>query len=309
MLLLYIENKCLLTKTLSYLDEIELRYTTDLHASYDSILIAEFSKKAVDLVNQNASKKIFFLTDLEEEKIVQYQSMKNKTARTYYNKLVQVFTKCHCIIAHMPSIQSIIEKKVKTEVVCIPYELPIINISRSNKDIFEKYHLSKRRKRTLILDLEYRHLNQIYELANQFKKDQMIVIGYESEYLLSTTNKTLLHQMPDNVLFIKYIDFNIYSDLCKVCHAVILYDDFLEHEYLDITLLFKKQLLFYEFLFYQDYLKNGINAYSFKNKGELISYYRKMRDEKILNLTDAGYQVVINHTRKEILKKYSIFYD
>lgn len=306
MLLVYIENKNLLTKMLSYLDELDLNYTTDINSNYDTLLIAEPSKKINEFISK-INKNIIFITNLEEYKIIKHHQGKGKNSKNYFINLTKILNRCSRIIVTMPSIKNILEKTVKREIIIIEKEIPIINISKSNKDIYDKYGISKRKKKILILDDNYEYVNYVYELASNYPKFEFIYIGYESTYLLNEKNKELIDVMPKNVVKIKYIDLNIYSDLCKISDINILLNYDINYEYLYTILLFKKQLLVKESYYYEDYLINSKNSYIFKNKEELLLRFKKIIDERVSNFTEVGYDLIKNNTRKDILKKYNSY--
>lgn len=306
MVLVLIENKIYLTKVLSYLDELQIPYTTDIESDFEYLIIAEFSNKVKQILEENPNKKCILLGELEEKKMLLCMHKTTKTCKNYMNRMKQICSRCNRIIVTMPSLVSLFRRKLKTEVIWIPNELPIIHISKSNKDIFEKYRISKKNKTILILDFDYKHLEEVVSLALQYPKYQFILLGFEPEYLLSKKSKILYHTLPSNVMSQKYINFNIYSDLCKVSWLVIYYyNDSLERDYLSITLLFKKQLLIEYHPYYQDYLINSKNAYLFQNKEELLLRFKKIVENRVSNLTDQGYDLIIQNTHKEILKKWN----
>lgn len=306
MILVLIEDRAFLTRIVSYLDEINLPYTTDLEAEYEILVIAECSNKVKKFIQERNTQKIIFFTALEESRILKYSKKQTKTGKNYLLHLQQLCNKCTRIVVTMPSIASLLKKKTKREILILPRELPAINISKSNKDIFDKFHLSKRNKKVLIMDLYYEYLEEVSLLALKYPKCQFVLIGYQVEYLLSSKNKERLHTLPNNVVKQKYLDFNLYSDLCKIAWLVIYFHhaDFNMH-YLDITLLFKKQLLLENDLYYQDYFINSKNAYLFQSKEELLLRFKKIIEERVANLTDNGYELIVKNSHKEILKKCS----
>lgn len=306
MILVLIENRTFLTRILSYLDEINLPYTTDLGVEYETLVIAECSNKVRTFMEENTSKRVIFFTALEESKILKYSKKQTKTGKNYLLHLQQLCNRCTRIVVSMPAIANLLKKKTKREIVLLPRELPVITISKSNKDVFDKFHLSKRNKKILIMDLYYEHLEEISILALKYPKCQFLLIGFQVEYLLSSKNKERLHTLPNNVIQQKYLDFNLYSDLCKASWLIVyFYHADLNMQYLDITLLFKKQLLLENHFYYQDYFINSKNAYLFQGTEELLLRFKKIMEERVANLTDNGYELIIKNHHKEILKKCS----
>ena len=306
MILLYIENKKLLTKIINYIENAGISYTTDLNVEFEYLIIAETSNKVLNFINNDLykNKKIIFITYLEEEKII-INSKKNKLNN---EKLFNLLNKCYKVIVSLPSIKNILKKIINTDIVVIEKELPIINISKSNNDIYNKYKISKRKKKITIIDLNYNNIKIIYELSLKYKKFNIVYVGFKPDYLIKENDLNLLYNMPKNVSFVKYYDFNVISDICKVSHLIINFEELnLDIKYLYMILLFKKQLLMKENILYSDYLINSKNSYLFKDNKDLLIRLGKIIDGRVSNLTDNGYLLVKDSTFNEIVKKYSFY--
>lgn len=301
MILVYIEDKKLLTKIVSYLESASLSYTTDLKVEYEYLLIAEANNKIIKLLDNIdlKTKKIIFISYLEEENI-----LKNKIS----DKLNKILNKCYKIIVSLPSIKNILKKKIKNEIVVIERELPIINISKSNSDIYNKYKISKRKKKILLLDFDYNNIEIIHEIAHKYNKINFVYVGFKSDYLIKEKNLNLLYNMPSNVSFVKYFDFNIISDLVKISYLIINFHNIkFDINYLYMILIFKKQLLTKESNMYEDYLINSKNSYIFSDNKDLLIRLNKILEGRVANLTDNGYSLVKDNNFNEIAKKYSFY--
>lgn len=109
-----------------------------------------------------------------------------------------------------------------------------------------------------------------------------------------------------NVTFVKYVDETIFSDVCKVSNYVIYYESFIKSKnYIYIPLLLKRSLLVEDILWYQDFLINSKNAYLFKNNDSLYLKFSKILENRVMNLTENGYELVISNNYPSIIKKYS----
>lgn len=301
MILVYIEDKKMLTKIVSYLESASLSYTTDLKVEYEYLLIAEANNKIIKLLDNIdlKTKKIIFISYLEEENI-----LKNKIS----DKLNKILNKCYKIIVSLPSIKNILKKKVKSEIVVIERELPIINISKSNSDIYNKYKISKRKKKILLLDFDYNNIEIIHEIACKYNKINFVYVGFKSDYLIKEKNLNLLYNMPNNISFVKYFDFNIISDLVKISYLIINFHNIkFDINYLYMILIFKKQLLTKESNMYEDYLINSKNSYIFSDNKDLLIRLNKILEGRVANLTDNGYSLVKDNNFNEIAKKYSFY--
>lgn len=297
MILVYIENKEILTKTISYLENANINYVTDINLEYEYILLAEVNNKILKLIEKKKNKKIIFITYLEEENI-----LNNKISE----KLKKLLNKSYKIVVSLPSIKKNLKKVTKNEIVIIEHELPIISISKSNSDIYNKYKISRRKKKIVLFDFDYNNIEIIYELAHQYKKINFVYVGFKPDYLLKEKQKDLLNNMPKNITYIKYYNFNILCDISKISYLIISFNT-IDINYLYMILLFKKQLLIKENNKYEDYLINSKNSYIFKDNKDLLIRLNKILDNRVSNLTDNGYLLIKNNTFNEITKKYSFY--
>ncbi len=305
MILVLIENRWYLTKVLSYLDELKLPYTTDIEREFEILIVAECSNKIKSYIQEHPLKKIIFLAELEEPKWIKNYKKQNKTGKSYQIRFQQFCNMCTRIVVTMPAFKNILKKKTKREIYVLPKELPIVPLVKTNREILQKYHISKKNKCILILDIKYEHLSMVSALAHTYPKFQFLLIGYQAEYLLTKREKKLLYTLPSNVIKQKYIDANIYSDLCYIAWMIVhFYQEEMDFPYLNIPLLLKRQLLIEYHFSYQDYFINSKNTYLFQTIDELQLRFKKLVEERVANLTDNGYDLILQSTHKEILKKW-----
>lgn len=304
MIFVLIYNKPFLTKVISYLDNTDLKYTTNPKLEFDYILVAEMNKKVETFLSEHESKKVIFFTHLEESKIYYHFQANNKRSRMYKNRYYNFLNRCYKVIVSLPYFQKMFEKK-QLQIKVIPLEIPIINISKNTKDIYDKYNIPKRKKKILVVDSNYHYLKQMDMLVHKYPKQQFLYLGYEPGYLLKEKQQKILYHLPDNVTYIKHLDFNIFSDLCKISDMVIYLDYSLPIDYLYVSLLFKCQLLVEEIPFYEDFLVNSKNCYMFRDDSELILKVGKILDNRVGNLTDKAYELVYRNSLTEIVKKYN----
>ena len=304
MIFVYIENHSFLTKVIQYLELANIHYTTDLNMDFSYILVAELNSKTLKFIEEHPNKKIIFMTHLEENKILHHFNSNTKRSKIYKKRYHTFLKKCYKLLVSLPYFKELFYGSCN-QIDIIPFELPIINISRNTKDIYSKYDLSKRRKKIMIIDFYYDYITYMYELAYKYPKYDFIYVGYKPIYMLTKKENSILKDLASNITYIPYIDLNIYSDLCKVSHMVIDFSSYLlDRSYLYMTLLLKKQLLIYDNCLYNKFLTPSKHCYFFKTKDELFLRINKIIDERVMNLTEVGYDFVINFTFDEIIKKY-----
>ena len=85
MILVYMENIDFMRKIINYLDNTNVKYTTNLSTNYDYILIAELNNKVINFAKEQyqIGKKIIFLSYLEEKNISFYYQRKSKNSNHF----------------------------------------------------------------------------------------------------------------------------------------------------------------------------------------------------------------------------------
>lgn len=303
-MLIYIENLDLASKVVSYLDYINTSYTLDLDDNYETVLIAQVSNKTKEIIK---NKKVIFITYLLEDKIYKNYLRNNKKSRNFKTKLNGIFNKCFLIISSLEGIKKIL-RDVADKIKIIPITLPTINISKNNKELYSKYNISKRKKKIIIFDLDYNYLSEANELAIKYNKYEFIYIGFNQDYNLSLKNRQLLNKLANNIIKVKYIDINIFSDLLKISNMVITCSDILLNiDYFYAAVILRKPILAKNSILLESEYINSKNIYTFDNLKELDLKFSRMINYRLSNLTDETYEVIKNNTFDNIAKKYSIY--
>lgn len=305
MILVYIKDYEFLTKIVQYLGDAKVSYTTDMNDNFDYVLVADMSKSTFNFIKNNPLKKIIFLTEIEEARMYQNMISNTKKSKLYCSNMYKFLNKCYKVITSSMYIKKELIDKYKN-VFYIPSVLPTISFSGNNKDIYEKYSIKKRKKVITIFDLLYKHVDVLFYLSEKYPKYHFVYIGYNTYYNLSFRYKNFLKMIGSNVTFVKYVDETIFSDVCKVSNYVIYYESFIKSKnYIYIPLLLKRSLLVEDILWYRDFIVNSKNAYLFKNNDSLYLKFSKILENRVMNLTENGYELVISNNYPSIIKKYS----
>lgn len=310
MILVYMENIDFMRKIINYLDNTNVKYTTNLSTNYDYILIAELNNKIINFAKEQyqIGKKIIFLSYLEEKNISFYYQRKSKKSKDYLKKLNDILLITSKVFVHFEATRKIITENKEIPVIIVPKEIPVINISKNNKDIYNKYKIKRRVKKIIVVDNEYKNIEKLYVLANTYPKYNFIYFGYNPDYLISKKQRDMINNLSSNVTLIKYNDLNVFSDVCKISDIVIFLEDYgINIDYVYITLLFKKQLVIKENKLFEDLFINSKNAYTFKSKEDLLLKFKKIVNNRVSNLTDVAYFLIKDNTFDEIIKKYNAY--
>lgn len=301
-MLIYIENKELLTKILSYLDYINKDYTLDINGNYEYVLIADINKKSIEI---SKNKKVILITYLFEEKIYRVFTKNNKQNREFKNRLINNINNFYKVIVSIEPIKKILETKTNTEIVTINKELPTINMGNT-KYIYDIYKIKKRRKNILYIDFNYEGLNNLNLIAQKYPKLNFIYLGFKPYYNMTKREKNLYLNLPNNIYKVKYVDFDVFCDLLKISDIVINESNILfDIKYLYAILILKKKYLSKN-LSYEILIDNK-HIYMYENSKELIIKFNKIYEERLADISINAYDLVINNTFFQIVKKYSIY--
>lgn len=298
-MLVYIEDKKLLTKIISYLDHKKISYTLDISSNYKYIVIAELNKKTLELCE---NKKTIFITHLIENKIYEIITKKNKRVISYKSNLFKQLNRFYKIITSLDSIKIYLEKKIKTNVMVIHKEIPLIDY---NKRTSKNYTLPvfKKNKTVLFIDLDYENPDYIYNMSHKYPRLNFLYVGFK--YNPTNKNKNLIDKLPNNVTKIKYIDLNIFVELVKMSYVVVNTSNlFFYPDYLYSILLLKKKFLTKYNVFYDSFLIGSKHIYMFDNQAEEKIKIDKILDNRISNLVEEAYDLIKQNNFNEISVKY-----
>ena len=127
-MLIYIENKELSSKIISYLDYMNKEYTLDINSEYEYVLIADINKKSIEI---SKNKKVILITHLFDKKIYKAFTKNNKQNREFKNRLINLINKFNKVIVSIEYVKELLEEKTDTEIITINKELPPINIGNT----------------------------------------------------------------------------------------------------------------------------------------------------------------------------------
>lgn len=301
-MLIYIENKELSSKIISYLDYINKEYTLDINSEYEYVLIADINKKSIEV---SKNKKVILITHLFDKKIYKAFTKNNKQNREFKNRLINLINKFNKVIVSIEYIKELLEEKTDTEIITINKELPSINIGNT-KYLYDIYKIKKRRKNILFIDFDYDNLEGINLISLKYPKLNFLYLGFKPYYSMTKKEKKLYDNLSSNVYKIKYYDINIFCDILKLSDIVINESNILfDINYLYAVLILKKKFLSKN-IAYKNLLDNK-HIYMYQNQKEMILKFSKIFEERLADISINGYDYVVNNTFFQIAKKYSIY--
>lgn len=301
-MLIYIENKELLTKILSYLDYQNKNYTLDINSEYEYVVISDINKRSLEI---SKGKKIILVTHLLEEKIYRVFTKNNKQNREFKNRLIRNIDTFYKVIVSLEAIKKLLLTKTSTNVITINEEIPTINLT-NNKYLYDTYKIRKRRKNILFIDFNYDGINNIYQLSLKYPKYNFIYLGFKPYYNMTKKEKGIFDKLPNNIYQIKYYDLNIFCDILKISDFVINESNImLDIKYLYAIFIMKKRFLTKNNILFDD-LINSKHLYTYDDTKELLMKVSKILDDRLSNITENAYDYICDNAFTQISKKYSI---
>ena len=300
-MLIYIEDKELLSKIISYLDYANKDYTLDINDNYEYVLIGDINKKSIEI---SKNKKVILITYLFEKKIYRSLTKNNKQNREFKNRLINNINNFKKVIVSLDTIKNLLQDKTNTEIVTINKELPVINISNT-KYLYDIYKIKKRRKNILFIDFDYEGLNKVNSLALKYPKLNFLYLGFKPYYNMTKKEKNLYNNLSENIYIIKYHNINIFCDILKISDIVINESNIIfDIDYLYGILILKKKFLSKNIF---TNLIDNKHIYTYDNEKELILKFSKIYEERLADISINAYDYIINNTFFQVAKKYSIY--
>lgn len=283
MILIYIENKSLLTKFITYFDYMNINYTTNFNDEFDTLVIAQNNKNSLKLIDR--AKKIIYIAYLDELKIY-----KNKY--DYRSKMLSFFNKCNLIVVSIPFFKKVIKHK---KIVVLPIENLCIGLCKNKLFSFKKREIN-------IIDSNYNYLTSIFNVANSYPNYNFNLIGYSVN--LSKKDKLLLDDLPSNLKLYKYCNERILGSYINNSFLVIFFDNILESSnYLNICLNLKKNTLILDSDLCYQYLIDNKNSYLF-NLDNFSKKLKKILTNRVCNLGSEGYNLIKDNNFSVIADKF-----
>lgn len=288
--LVYIENKDLLTKIVTYLDYGKIEYTTNINSEFKILIIAQNNRKSLELINK--AKKVIYLSYLDETKIANSYIKKNKKYISYKNRMIEFFNRCNIVITSLPYLRKMIGIK---KALVIPQENLCIGLCKNKL-------FNLRKKVITIIDSNYKYLNVCFDLVNKFPNLQYELIGYGTN--LNKREWQLIGDIPSNLKLYKYCNERLLQNYLNNSNLVIFFDNILENSnYLNICLNLKKNILLLSSELCNDYFIDNKNVYLF-NTQNLLKKFNRIISNRVCNLGIEGYNLVKNNTFINLADKF-----
>lgn len=287
--LVYIENKDFLSKIVTYLDFGNIKYTFDAFSDFDCLIISQFNKKTLELVDK--SKKVIYIAYFDEYKIYSNYFKKNKKSNSYITKMKENFSKCNIIITSLPFFKKVFNSK---KVIVIPYENLCIGLCKNK--------LFNIRKKTItIVDSNYKYLNYYFDLINNYDLNYEL-IGFNSN--LNKKDKLLLNDLPKNLNLVKYCNERILQNYINDSQLIVFFDNIIESSnYLNICLNLKKNILLLDSELCNDFFIDNKNIYLF-SLNNFEKKFNRIIKNRVCNLGVEGYNLVKENTFKKTADKF-----
>lgn len=307
MICVYIENYFLLTKIIKYLDDIKIKYTTDIsnYQACHTLLISTSTSRGINLINNMKNKKIIYLLYDEEIKIYKNIKKYNQNSLKYKSKLYNKLNYCTNIITSNIYFKNILKNKYKGKFSIIPYE-NIKLLTRNNLiKTYKLYKLNKKKIIITIIDKDYKLINFIYEFVNKYPNISIIYIGYKQDEYLSLKEKEKLNNLK-NIIKKYYVEQKELEDIIRISKLVIFNNNILEfYDYLNIIILLNKQLIIKNSDLCDNNFINSKNCYLYNDNKELMIKIDKYLKGDIGNLTYDAYKLIENNDYSHIAKQIS----
>lgn len=279
MVYLNIDDIKLLTKIITYLDYMNIKYTFTLKDDIEYILISNINRKNVSLMEKY---KVIYIAYNDEQNIV------NNIDK------YEVLEKCYKVVVSIEYIKSILKEYIKTDIEVIHKEIPLIKYNKKDTKMLKNKYI-------VINDFDLNNLDVIYNLVNKFDY-KYYLIGFNK---LSKKESELYNNLPKKVVKIKYYDYDVYKDLVKNSYMIIDMNNNIDLKYIQIPILYKKNIIVKDITYYDKYLISNKDIYMYNSERDLLIKIKKIKENRLSNLTEDIYYKISMDNFKNIAVKYS----
>ena len=267
-MLVYIENKNILAQILTLLDISKIEYTTNVKNRYNKILITDINNKILKIIK---NKKAILLTNYIEDKIL------NKDLNIENLK----------IITSMPILKN------NKNTTFIPKPIPRYNVKK-NKEIYTNYNISKNKKKIIIIDKYLKYIKELENIMESNPDYEIIYVGYKNIKKQEKLN---------NVIWIKYINLDIFNDLCNISNIVIIFDKDIDINYIYMAILTHTEIFMIEDNMYNNYFVSSKHYYSFNDTKNLNEKLKKLLTSRTSSLNYNSYLLIQDNTEKKYIEE------
>lgn len=308
MTFVYIDDYNLISKIVNYLNIRKIKFTTDLDKlnKCDNLLISSTSDKALNLIKQMNGKRIIYILYPEELKILNNINSFNDYSLKYKSKIYNILNSCNIVVTSMPYFKKVLNKKIKTDFEIIPLENDHLITKRSLIRTYTNYKINKKKSVILIIDFKYKMLNSVYLLASKYQNINFIYLGFRPDYLLSNSDKRIVHNMPKNVIELISTDQKKLEELARISKFIIFNDNVLEkYSYLNLIIQLEKQLFIKDSELCDNVFTNSKNCYIYRNGDELMKWIDKYLKGNIGNLSSNMINIFGDNNISKISDKFA----
>lgn len=276
MVLIYIKDKELLGKIMTYLELEKIDYTTNINDNYDCAIIANIGEKELEIIYKTRT---IFITYLIE----------NKLNNENLEKIKPFINKCDHIITSMPYYKKLIEKYTYKQISVLEKQILSINVDKR----------SLKNKYLVILDFNYENLSIVQELSLNTNYD----IYYLGCSKLNKKEKIIYDNLSKKVKKIHLIDYINYIDIIKKAYIVIDMNNKIEVTYQNIAILLNKILIIQDKEYYENYLIPSKEVYYYSDLKDLITKINKIDSKRFSDLRENALEKISKNNCKTIAVK------
>lgn len=291
------------------LEKNNVEYTCDLNDDYDLVHINTYGVKSFFLAKEakNKGKKVIYHAHSTEEDFRNSFIFSNQLSSLFKNWLVTCYNLGDCIITPTPYSKRLLEGyKIDKPIYAVSNGIDLEFFKRQKdlgKEFRKKYGFTKKDKVIMAIGLliERKGIIDFVELAKRLPEYKFIWFGDTPSYLIPGKVKEAMKVESDNLFFPGYVDREVIRGAFSGSDLFI----FPTHEETEgIVLLealsLKQKALISDIPVFSDWLEDGKNVYKAKDLDDFEKKIRGIVENKLPDLTEAGYEVAKERDLKNI---------
>ena len=283
--------------------------TTNINDSYDVLHINTYGVNSSNIISQakELGKPVIYHAHSTEEDFRNSFIFSNKLSPIYKKRLVSLYSQSDYIITPTPYSKSILEGygiNVPIEAISNGIDIERYQYDEEKVKAFYRYFNLTKDKKIIIsvgLYFERKGLIDFIEVAKKLPDYTFIWFGYTYPMLIPKNVQEVLYDYPKNVIFPGYVKGPIIEGayLASDCFFFPSYEETEGIVVLE-ALASKSKILLRNIPVYDPWMIDNVNCYMGNNVFEFVNILKDIIENKLPDLTNAGYDTALSKSLENI---------
>ena len=300
------------------LDEVGVKYTTNIKDDYDIIHINFYGPKSYYLAKKarRNGKKVVYHAHSTEEDFRDGFIFCKQLAPLFKKWLIKCYSLGHVIVTPTPYSKRLLEGygiKRKIYAISNGIELDLFKKDKEAGKRFRERYNYKEEDKVIIgigLYIKRKGIVDFVELAKRMPEYKFIWFGYSPLAAATKDVKEAVNTKLDNLVFAGYVEQKVIKEAMNGCD-IYLFPTLEETEGIPIieACACETNAIIRDIPIFEEWLEDGINVYKAKDVDEFETKIKKLLNNELKPLGNKGYKVAQDRDIKKVGEQLKAVYE